>query len=88
VDGASLDIDLDHVVDYIYAGDLLGNVWRFDVTSTNPANWAVSASSPMFTTPSGQPITTRITVGTLKTVSTAGNLAGITISNLPERVVL
>lgn len=42
----------------------------------------------MFTTPSGQPITTRITVGTLKTVSTAGNLAGITISNLPERVVL
>ncbi|WP_018410586.1 pilus assembly protein [Methyloversatilis thermotolerans] len=29
-------------VDYIYAGDLRGNVWRFDVTSDNPSNWRVS----------------------------------------------
>ncbi|MDE3011656.1 MAG: pilus assembly protein PilY [Pseudomonadota bacterium] len=50
------DLDGDHVVDYIYAGDQLGNIWRFDVTSSNPANWAVSnfggtSAKPLFTTP-------------------------------------
>jgi type IV pilus assembly protein PilY1 len=55
------DIDGDHIVDYIYAGDLLGNVWRFDVTSSNPTLWALSATGqPLFTTPSGQPITTQV----------------------------
>ena len=28
--------------DYVYAGDLFGNVWRFDLTSTNPSQWGVS----------------------------------------------
>jgi type IV pilus assembly protein PilY1 len=59
---APADLDGDHIVDYIYAGDLKGNLWRFDVTSQNPNNWAVSAGSAMFTTPGGQPITTKVTV--------------------------
>jgi type IV pilus assembly protein PilY1 len=75
-------------VDYIYAGDLKGNVWRFDVTSQTPANWAVSASSPLFTTGSGQPITTRPTVGTLKTITTSTTLAGTSLSTAPERVII
>lgn len=33
------DEDKDGLVDYIYAGDLKGNVWRFDVTSSNPSQW-------------------------------------------------
>src|SRR6185437_1000250 len=37
-----VDMDGDHVVDYVYAGDLLGNVWRFDLTSNSPASWTVS----------------------------------------------
>src|SRR5690606_27091941 len=24
---------------YVYAGDMLGNVWKFDLTSTSPASW-------------------------------------------------
>lgn len=32
--------DSDGVVRQIYAGDLLGNLWRFDVSSTNPKNWS------------------------------------------------
>ena len=56
------DLDGDHIVDYVYAGDLLGNVWRFDLTSANPANWAVSGNGPLFTTPAGQPITTQLVV--------------------------
>ena len=53
-----VDMDGDHVVDYVYAGDLLGNVWRFDLTGNSPASWAVDG--PIFKAPSGQPITTAI----------------------------
>jgi len=61
-----VDLDGDHITDYVYAGDLKGNVWRFDLTSATPANWAASpapggtAPVPLFTTPSGQPITTQV----------------------------
>jgi type IV pilus assembly protein PilY1 len=54
-----VDLDGDHMTDYVYAGDILGNVWRFDLTSNNPGNWAVTPG-PLFKTPSGQPITTAI----------------------------
>lgn len=54
-----VDLDGDHITDYVYAGDLQGNVWRFDLTSNNPSNWAVTPG-PLFTAPSGQPITTAI----------------------------
>jgi type IV pilus assembly protein PilY1 len=53
------DLDGDHITDYVYAGDLKGNVWRFDLTSNNPSSWA-AATAPLFTTQSGQPITTQL----------------------------
>jgi type IV pilus assembly protein PilY1 len=53
-----VDVDGDHITDYVYAGDVLGNVWRFDLTSATPASWSVSNGKPLFTTPNGQPITT------------------------------
>jgi len=37
-----IDVNNDGVADYIYAGDLKGNVWKFDVSSTNHANWKVA----------------------------------------------
>ncbi len=73
-----VDLDGDHIVDYLYAGDLLGNVWRFDVTSNNPSTWAVSKfggtkAQPLFTTPgtvvngglAAQPISTRVSALTV-----------------------
>ena len=51
------DLDGDHMTDYVYAGDLLGNVWRFDLTSATETSWAVTPG-PLFTAPAGQPITT------------------------------
>lgn len=42
------DLDGDHITDYVYAGDLKGNVWRFDLTNTDPTQWAAS-SAPLFT---------------------------------------
>jgi type IV pilus assembly protein PilY1 len=51
------DLDGDHMTDYVYAGDLQGNMWRFDLTSATETNWAVTPGA-LFKTPSGQPITT------------------------------
>ncbi|HFD11935.1 MAG TPA: hypothetical protein ENJ32_05655, partial [Crenotrichaceae bacterium] len=34
-----VDDDGDGDVDYIYAGDLYGNVWRFNVSDSTPSNW-------------------------------------------------
>ena len=58
---SSADLDGDHITDYVYGGDALGNVWRFDLTSSTPANWK-AGTTPLFSTPGGQPITTRVTV--------------------------
>jgi type IV pilus assembly protein PilY1 len=55
------DLDGDHITDYVYANDLKGNVWRFDLTSNSASNWAVTPG-PLFTAPSGQPITTPVIV--------------------------
>jgi len=64
-----VDLDGDHVADYVYAGDLLGNVWRFDLTNTNPRQWTVtmngSRPQALFTTPAGQPITTKLVVASI-----------------------
>lgn len=83
----SADFDMDHITDYIYAGDLLGNVWRFDVTSSDPKNWAVSASSPLFSGSSAQPITTAVTVSTLKTID-YNILTGKVLDTKPQRVII
>jgi type IV pilus assembly protein PilY1 len=37
-----VDVDGDKIVDYIYAGDLKGNMWKFDVTGTTPTKWGVA----------------------------------------------
>lgn len=36
------DIDDNGTVDYVYAGDLRGNLWKFDLTDNDAANWAVA----------------------------------------------
>ena len=45
-----VDVDGDFITDYAYAGDLYGNIWRFDFTSSNPLQWKLSfTGSPLFT---------------------------------------
>ena len=58
---APADLDADHITDYVYAGDLLGNVWRFDLTSGTESAWA-AAGTPLFTVPNALPITTKLLV--------------------------
>jgi type IV pilus assembly protein PilY1 len=70
-----VDLDGDNTVDYVYAGDLFGNVWRFDLTSNNPSAWSVSTyggagPTPLFSAPVttvagalvGQPISSKLVV--------------------------
>lgn len=37
-----IDVNNDGIADFIYAGDLKGNLWKFDVSSSNHANWKVA----------------------------------------------
>ena len=55
-----VDLDGDGVADYVYAGDAYGQVWRLDLTSNSPSLWSINKK--VFTTASGQPITTKISV--------------------------
>ncbi|EPJ46452.1 MAG: hypothetical protein OFPII_21340 [Osedax symbiont Rs1] len=72
----------DGKVDYIYAGDLFGNIWKFDLSSNNSADWGSQAEATagtlnpernpikLFTAKDksgkAQPVTVPITVHTTK----------------------
>jgi type IV pilus assembly protein PilY1 len=61
------DTGSDGYVDYVYAGDLKGNVWKFDLHDTNTANWEVANDGdPMFTATDAdgkaQPITAGLAI--------------------------
>lgn len=49
---ALVDLDSDGDVDFAYAGDLLGNMWKFDLSANNVASWRVAFGSA----PSPQPL--------------------------------
>ena len=38
----SIDVDYDDKVDYVYAGDLTGNLWKFDLTNSDYTKWGVA----------------------------------------------
>lgn len=39
---ALIDVDYDGRVDYAFAGDLLGNMWKFDLSDSDPKNWEIA----------------------------------------------
>jgi type IV pilus assembly protein PilY1 len=78
----AVDIDNDRIIDIIYAGDLLGNLWKFDVSSNTATSWDVAYKSgstalPLFvacvnagtacSTTDRQPITAKPTLGPVGT---------------------
>ncbi|MDY0014512.1 MAG: PilC/PilY family type IV pilus protein, partial [Rhodocyclaceae bacterium] len=69
---AAVDMDGDNIVDYVYAGDLRGNLWKFDLTGNSAGSWKVAygttgSPQPLYTAVDGggtaQPITVRPAVG-------------------------
>lgn len=63
---AAADIDGDYLIDYVYAGDLAGNMWKFDVSGKSTSTWAVAYRA------SGKP------APLMKAVDNGGNAQPIT----------
>ncbi|MCV6604190.1 MAG: PilC/PilY family type IV pilus protein, partial [Porticoccaceae bacterium] len=62
-----LDLDNNGTADRIYAGDVLGNMWAFDVSSSSSNAWGSAYGSapvytPFFAAGSSQPITSKPSV--------------------------
>lgn len=56
----ALRVDAQNVVQYAYAGDLKGRLWKFNLASASASSWGLAFSgNPLFTTSGGttQPIT-------------------------------
>jgi type IV pilus assembly protein PilY1 len=49
-----IDVEFDGYADYVYAGDLKGNLWKFDLTGKRTGDWKIAFSNgtipqPLFT---------------------------------------
>ncbi|MDB6061663.1 MAG: hypothetical protein JWM78_1766 [Verrucomicrobiaceae bacterium] len=65
--GPELLMRADGTIATAYAGDLLGNLWKFDLSSTNRSDWAIAYGQPLFIARSSsgavQPITSTPNLG-------------------------
>ncbi|MEI6069001.1 MAG: PilC/PilY family type IV pilus protein [Methylococcaceae bacterium] len=77
----AVDTNNDKMTDVIYAGDLLGNLWEFDVSSTTSGNWNIAnTGAPLFVACSDanncnttrQSITAKPQVGAVGSSQTSG----------------
>ncbi len=94
-----VDLDGDGRSDVVYAGDNLGNMWKFDLTNANEANWEVAfGGSPLFTAsgpaalgaptrPKVQPISTAPTVRANDRSKTVGTGASAKTSRVGGMMV-
>lgn len=79
-----VDFDADQIADAIYAGDLYGDLWKFDVSKPTVADWDISGGGPIFVAceasggcvdvndPNRQPITGKPNVGTVDAIQKDG----------------
>ncbi len=90
---AVADSDSDGIADTVYAGDLKGRVWAFDINGTNENSWDVYQSggnpNPLFTATDGdggagneQPITSKPALGFNTEVATVASGGGKNTPNL------
>jgi type IV pilus assembly protein PilY1 len=73
-----LDLDQNGTTDYVFAGDLQGHLWKFDLTDASPANWKVA-----YSTAAGAPAPL-ITVSTTATTVVGGVT---TTTTVPQPIV-
>ncbi|MEQ1720473.1 MAG: PilC/PilY family type IV pilus protein [Nitrosomonas sp.] len=54
---AAFDSNGNGLIDTIYAGDIKGNLWKFDVSNASPSNWNVAQGGlPLFISGTSKPI--------------------------------
>ena len=77
---ALADLDGNGTIDRVYAGDLRGQMWAFDLSSSNTVQWEIPGSVPLFTTINNEPITAQPTLAKHPTESdTAGNAPNVMV---------
>lgn len=55
-----VDSDGNGTADYAYAGDIYGNMWKFDLTNINPSQWKVGINgNALFSAGTTKPITSQ-----------------------------
>jgi len=83
-DPAVVDLDGNGTADRVYAGDLQGNMWAFDLSSSNDNQWDVayktgSTPKPLFTATTNQPITSAPSIVNHPTESDSGNTPNLMV---------
>ena len=78
------DLNGDAVIDRVYAGDAQGNLWAFDLSSSNAADWKIAHSDngfskPLFTAPDHQPITAKPAISRHDTQRAAASYPNIMV---------
>lgn len=89
------DADGNGTVDYVYGGDMLGNVWKFDISAAAASSWAVSGGAPLFQAVDSagvaQPITSGLSVSmhptTYQTWVTFGTGRLMTVGDMSNKAV-
>lgn len=76
---ALYDSDGDKIIDTVYAGDLLGNMWKFDLSAASSASWSVANSgNPVFSAVNengeAQPITAQPEINALTSGTPSGGV--------------
>ena len=71
-----VDLNSDLIADRVYAGDIKGNLWAFDISSDNSNDWKVAYPStgtpdPLFSTSTGRPITVKGAITRTETTTSA-----------------
>lgn len=59
---ALADLDGNGTIDRVYAGDLRGNMWAFDLSGSIDTDWKIPNNKQLFTTLGGLPITAQPTL--------------------------
>jgi len=72
---ALADLDGNGTVDRVYAGDLKGHMWSFDLSGSSQASWISAGASQLFHTVGHEPITSKPTLAKHPTVSADGTNA-------------
>jgi type IV pilus assembly protein PilY1 len=76
-----VDVDNNGTADVVYAGDLKGRLWKFDISAKNPSEWKVSFSSkPLYDQAGGGEILPITTAPQVTLASAAGGaIPGYTV---------
>lgn len=75
---AGVDVGQDGILDYVYAGDVSGKLWRFDLTDDNPLNFKVVAT-PIFDAGTNSPIVMRPAVIPINSSADGASLGNVVL---------